>query len=73
MRDVVTTLRVGEYTPDTLTHAYPHITTAQVYDALSYYHDNPAEIEHLIDTKMLKAEDVEGHVYRNVTHLLGKR
>ena len=45
VRDVVSMLRVG-YTPDTLAgEAYPHITLAQVYDALSFYHDHPDEIE----------------------------
>jgi uncharacterized protein (DUF433 family) len=27
----------------------PHLTPAQIYEALSYYHDNPAEIEEDIE------------------------
>ena len=42
---IVGYLRTGE-TPETLTERIlPHLTLAQVYDALSYYHDHRDEIE----------------------------
>jgi uncharacterized protein (DUF433 family) len=38
-------LRIGE-TPETIaSEIIPHLTLAQVYDAISYYHDYPEEIE----------------------------
>lgn len=45
VRDVVGYLRIGE-TPESLVeHVLPHLTLAQVYDALSYYNDHQAEID----------------------------
>ena len=42
---VVGYLRIGE-TPETLTQEImPHVTLAQIYDALSYYHDHRYEID----------------------------
>ncbi|MBM3888630.1 MAG: DUF433 domain-containing protein [Verrucomicrobia bacterium] len=34
--------------PEEIREAYPHLTLAQVFDALSYAEDHPAEIEQLI-------------------------
>jgi uncharacterized protein (DUF433 family) len=43
---IVGYLQMGE-TPESLVNTIlPHLTLAQVYDALSYYHDHQAEIEH---------------------------
>jgi uncharacterized protein (DUF433 family) len=45
VRDVVGYLRSGE-TPESLVeHVLPHLTLAQVYDALSYYNDHTPEID----------------------------
>ena len=33
------------YTPDEIVRAHPHLTLAQVHDALSYYYDNIEEID----------------------------
>ncbi|MBI5567929.1 MAG: DUF433 domain-containing protein [Chloroflexi bacterium] len=45
VRDVVGYLRIGE-TPESLVeHVLPHLTLAQVYDALSYYNDHQADID----------------------------
>jgi uncharacterized protein (DUF433 family) len=42
---IVSYLRLGE-TPESLVeNILPHLTLAQVYDALSYYHDHRSEIE----------------------------
>ena len=52
VRDVVCTLRLGGHTPETLAaEAFPHLTLAQVYDALSYYHDHRAEMDEVIARK----------------------
>lgn len=37
------------YTADEIVVMYPHITHAQVYDALSYYYHHRDEIDRLID------------------------
>lgn len=41
-------LKLGD-SPDELLDAYPHLSAAAVYDALSYYYDHRAEIEHQIE------------------------
>ena len=46
---VIVYLRSGE-TPESLTQSVlPHLSLAQVYDALSYYHDHRYEIDQEID------------------------
>lgn len=35
--------------PEAIPHALPHLNLAQVFDALSYYSDNQAEINHYIE------------------------
>ena len=37
-------LRLG-HTPEELVERFPHLTPANVYDALAYYYDNRAEVE----------------------------
>ncbi len=45
VRSVVSyVLRQGT-TPEELVAEFPHITLAQVYDALSYYYDNQNEVD----------------------------
>ena len=36
--------RLG-WTPDEIIDAHPHLTLAQVHDALSYYYENQAELD----------------------------
>jgi uncharacterized protein (DUF433 family) len=46
--DIVGYLQLGE-TPESLVrNILPQLTLAQVYDALSYYHDHQAEIEQIL-------------------------
>ena len=45
---VVELERVG-HSVDEIVAMYPHITHAQVYDALSYYYDHKEEIDKLIE------------------------
>jgi len=42
--DVVALLKAGK-TPDEVRIAYPALTLAQIHAAISYYYDNPDEIE----------------------------
>ena len=44
VRTIVERIRLGE-TPEQIASTYPVLTLAQVYAALSYYHDHPQEIE----------------------------
>jgi len=39
--------RMGQ-SVDEIVEMYPHLTHAQVYDALSYYYDNKEEIDRLV-------------------------
>lgn len=39
----------ADHTVDEMITMYPHITHAQVYDALSYYYDHKKEIDKIID------------------------
>ncbi len=49
------------YSVEEILSGLPHLTPAQVYDALSYYHDHQAEIE----ADIVASGDIEG--------LLGQR
>lgn len=44
VRAIVQRVRMGEL-PEQIVAAFPVLTLAQVYDALSYYHEHPDEIE----------------------------
>ena len=44
VRYVAERYRVGD-TVDEILHDHPHLQAAEVYDAISYYLDHPAEIE----------------------------
>ena len=58
--------RIGE-TPETLVeNILPHLSLAQVYDALSYYHDHEAEIEREL------AENTEEYGRRYLREHLGE-
>jgi len=47
VRTIVQRVRKGE-SPEQIVQIFPVLTLAQVYDALSYYHEHPAEIERYI-------------------------
>lgn len=48
VRHIVGYIRLGETPESIVTDILPSLTLAQVYDALSYYHDHPEEIEQAI-------------------------
>ncbi len=45
VRSVVAYVLQQGMTPEELVATFPHLTLAQVYDALSYYYDHKAEID----------------------------
>ncbi len=58
VRSVVTYVLQHGFTPEELVGRFPHLTLAQVHDALAYYYDNREEIEKEI------AENAEDSVRR---------
>ena len=48
VRDVVEHWKMGS-SPEEIPSIYPHITLAQVFEALAYYQDNKEEIEKYIE------------------------
>jgi uncharacterized protein (DUF433 family) len=47
VRTIVERTRLSD-SPERIVDDYPHLTLAQVYDALSYYHEHPQEIAQYI-------------------------
>ena len=47
VRAIVERTRLGQ-SPEQIAQIFPVLTLAQVYDALSYYHEHPEEIEQYI-------------------------
>jgi len=47
------------YNPEEIADQYPHLTLAQVYAALAYYHANREEIEGDLAAEKLEAERLE--------------
>lgn len=47
VRDIVEQWKMG-MSPDEIPSIYPHVTLAQVFEALAYYQDNQEEIESFI-------------------------
>lgn len=47
------------YQPDEIVRAHPHLTLAQVHDALSYYYDNIEEIDHQIAEERQLIEEMQ--------------
>jgi len=45
VRSVVNYILRQGFSPEELVREFPHLTLAQVYDALSYYYDHQEEIE----------------------------
>jgi uncharacterized protein (DUF433 family) len=47
------------YTPEEIADQYPHLTLAQVYTALAYYHANREEIEAELTAEKIEADRLE--------------
>ncbi len=53
---IISYTRIGQ-TPEILAREIiPHVSLAEIYDALSYYHDHPAEIEREIEENTRMAD-----------------
>lgn len=46
VRSVVQYVLLQGLSPEELVKEFPHLSLAQVYDALSYYYDHRAQIDH---------------------------
>ena len=55
VRAIVETWRLG-VPPEEIPHHLPHLTLAQVFDALSYYSDHQAEINTYIEHNRIPEE-----------------
>lgn len=53
-------------TPDEILQAHPHLTLAQVHDALSYYYENASEINADICANEQWVEELRKHYPRSV-------
>ncbi|RMH95514.1 MAG: DUF433 domain-containing protein [Calditrichaeota bacterium] len=47
------------YTPDEIIEAHPHLTLAQIHDALSYYYDHREEIDRQIREERELVEEMK--------------
>ncbi len=53
--DVVVGYAQAGYTPEQIAdEILPHLTRAQVYDALSYYYDHPDEIDEILTSRQVE-------------------
>lgn len=55
VRTIVEKWRIG-YTPEDLVRGLPHLTLAQVFEAMSYYYDNQAEVDGFIERNRIPDE-----------------
>jgi uncharacterized protein (DUF433 family) len=51
------------YTPEEIADQYPHLTLAQIYTSLAYYHANREEIESDLETEKIEADQL-AHAYQ---------
>ncbi|MDQ3800544.1 MAG: DUF433 domain-containing protein [Acidobacteriota bacterium] len=55
VRSIVEKWRLG-YTPEDIVRALPYLTLSQVFEAMSYYYDNQAEIDEYIERNRIPEE-----------------
>jgi uncharacterized protein (DUF433 family) len=55
VRSIVEKWRIG-YTPEDIVRGLPHLTLAQVFEAMSYYYDNKEEIDDYIERNRIPDE-----------------
>ncbi|MDQ3063259.1 MAG: DUF433 domain-containing protein [Acidobacteriota bacterium] len=55
VRSIVEKWRIG-YTPEDIVRGLPHLTLAQVFEAMSYYYDNKEEIDNYIERNRIPEE-----------------
>ena len=61
VRAVVEIWRMGS-SPEEIHEALPHLTLAQVFDALSYYSDHQEEIHRYIEKNQIPPEKIDARV-----------
>lgn len=66
VRDIISYVRSGETAETLARNVLPHLTLAQVYDALSYYDDHAAEIDRELEL------NTEEHARRVLRDSLGE-
>jgi uncharacterized protein (DUF433 family) len=55
VRAIVENWHLG-YTPEDIIRGLPHLTLAQIFEAMSYYYDNKAEIDDYIERNRIPDE-----------------
>ena len=55
VRVIVQNWRLG-MTPEEIVRGLPHLTLAQVFEAMSYYYDNQAEVDDYIEQNRIPEE-----------------
>ena len=55
VRAIVENWRLG-YSPEEIVRGLPHLTLAQVFEAMSYYYDNQEEIDDYIERNRVPEE-----------------
>lgn len=55
VRAIVENWRLGN-TPEEIVRGLPHLTLAQVFEAMSYYYDNKAEVDDYIERNRIPKE-----------------
>ena len=64
VRDVVEVWRMG--TPaEEISRSFPHLTQAQIFDALSYYSDHQEEIHSYIERNRIPQEWIDRDAHRS--------
>ncbi|MGI8542548.1 MAG: DUF433 domain-containing protein [Aridibacter sp.] len=61
VRAIVEKWRLG-YTPEDIVRGLPHLTLAQIFEAMSYYYDNQAEIDEYIERNRIPEELIHSSV-----------
>jgi uncharacterized protein (DUF433 family) len=62
VRAIVEMWRIGVF-PEEIPHRLPHLTLAQVFDALSYYLDHQTEINEYIEHNRIPDELIDPRVW----------
>jgi uncharacterized protein (DUF433 family) len=55
VRSIVEKWRIG-YTPEDIVRGLPHLTLAQVFEAMSFYYDHQAEVDEFIERNRIPEE-----------------
>lgn len=58
VRSIVEKWRLG-YTPENIVNGLPYLTLAQIFEAMSYYYDNQAEIDDYIERNHIPEELID--------------